>query len=116
MTACYFIISLFVVCVANGSFIRSDENSNVIIQSDPGKNVTINGVDVVGEITVLNQTGESLLSLSTQHHQTLSEQSSAISLLREEVDMQTASLSEQVQNISWQSKNGTPSSEKTNAL
>ena len=43
------------VCVTHGFFVRLDDNSNMVIQTESGKNVTINGMDVLGEISVIDE-------------------------------------------------------------
>ena len=111
------------LCCTHASVIRLDENSNIAIKSSAGKNVTINGVDVVGKISVVEETLSGLQSLSSQQNQivsqlsgavseqnqiisdqnkTISEQSRTISLLQRAIEVQNASLSQQDNDISNQ--------------
>ena len=99
-----FLVSLFVFHCAHGSFIGMDLNNNVVLQSDSEKIVTINGIDVLQKMDVLNTTLGSLQSFSIQQNQIISEQSQTISQLQEKANIQNSALAQQFMNISAQNK------------
>lgn len=95
----HLLLPCFVTFYVRGSYVGLDSSSNVVIQSDAGKNVLTNGVDVLSQISQLNERLAQQNQMISQLNQTVSQHARAFSEQSQSISQQNQTVSQQIETI-----------------